>query len=221
MKNNKDKLTLRRRKEEHRIFKETLPAQKERDLNNALNSASVDYETATSQVKNRLNRQILESKNAVKSAKEQIAFYKDPVKSIEKKYRRKFAEIAKEEKNAGRLADLLFFFNINKFFIESNDTISNKLVQGLGTSVFSRSFVFQIPHDAYEIAEEGIEVKVIGQLDFGSAKYLKCSYSDYNGELQNVYIKTDKVLEEGSVIHIKPDITRSTITEPSMNIRLY
>lgn len=221
MKNNKDKLTLRRRKEEHRIFKETLPAQKERDLNNALNSASVDYETATSQVKNRLNRQILESKNAVKSAKEQIEFYKDPVKSIEKKYRRKFAEIAKEEKNAGRLADLLFFFNINKFFIESNDTISNKLVQGLGTSVFSRSFVFQIPHDAYEIAEEGIEVKVIGQLDFGSAKYLKCSYSDYNGELQNVYIKTDKVLEEGSVIHIKPDITRSTITEPSMNIRLY
>lgn len=61
-----------------------MPAQKERDLNNALNSASVDYETATSQVKNRLNRQILESKNAVKSAKEQIEFYKDPVKSIEK-----------------------------------------------------------------------------------------------------------------------------------------
>lgn len=51
-------------------------------------------------------------------------------------------------------------------------------------------------------------------------KYAKCELK-VNGEIKNIYITTKDAIEVGTVLHVIPDVSKSQITETSMNIRLY
>lgn len=221
LKENKDKLTVRRRKEEHRVFKESTPGEKELELNNALTNEGLIYETEKSQLHSEMKRTVEILKNQVKEKKAEIQFLSNPNAKLEKDFAKKKKELSKAYASDMRKAKLMFFFNLNGYYLEVGDLISGKLVQGLGTKVFNSSFLLDIPHDAYQLVNEGgIEVKVVENLDYDVTKYAKCELK-VNGEIKNIYITTKDAIEVGTVLHVIPDVSKSQITETSMNIRLY
>lgn len=218
---NKDPLALRRRKEEHRIYKETSPGEKEQDLNNALNNEALVYETERSQIQSELRRNVGNLKSEIKEKKQNCAFLNNPQKKIEKDYNVAIAQIDKEEKNELRRASLMFFFGINGYYFETGDAIAGKLIQGLGTRVFGKSFLIEVPHDAYIVGADGIEAEVVENLDYGNLIYVRCQCVGHDGKDCDIYIKSAEPMEKGTKIKVSPDIVKTQITETSMNIRLY
>lgn len=221
LKDNVDKLMVRRRKEEHRMFKETAPAERERDLERDMTGEALNYETLKSAIKSERRRNVSYMKNQINSAKKEIAFLSNPEKNLRAEFSKDMAKLAKEEKRAMRLASLLFFFGIDGHYIKLDDNIANKMVQGLGTRVFSKEYLVEVPHDAYIENEEGFEVTVEKTISYGDDEYYECSYVDALGVTKVIYIRLDKKLAIGNKMKVIPDISKTMVTETSMNIRLY
>ncbi|MCR4698115.1 MAG: sn-glycerol-3-phosphate ABC transporter ATP-binding protein UgpC [Bacilli bacterium] len=222
--NNHDREALKRRSDEYHMFKDNFLLDKENTLNLVLNGLSMDYESKVSSLKASKRRTIDLLKKEIKDAKMDLNRSNNPYAYLEKEHNERLALLNKEKKEAVMRAGYVFFMEFAGGYFElCSDIISNKLIQGLGTRVFSKRFKVEMPHDAYILSEnkEGIEVVVENTLDYGDVYFVRCSYMDGMNESQSLYLKSDKPYNQGEKLHLKLDLTRSQITETDMNIRLY
>lgn len=218
--NNKDKDALKRRSDEYHIFKDNFASEKENTLNLALNSATLDYESKVSAIKASTKREVTLLK------KEMLERFKDTRKKLNghkaltKEHNQRRRELLIEKKEQLERASLVFFFRFeNDYYSLLTDIISNKLIQGLGTRVFSKEFKVEVPHDAYIITSDDNSLKgtVIEGLDYRSSYLAKVELSNQH----LIYVSSDKPLKVGEKLSLTIDIAKVRITETGMNIRLY
>lgn len=219
---NNDKEALKRRSDEYHIFKDNFATDRENTLNLAINSLTMDYEAQISSLKASLKREIEVLNKEKKDAKEKLKEERNPQAYLEKKYKKGLKALEQQREQARKRAELVFFFRFaQKKYIMASDIIANKLVQGLGTRVFTKEFRIDFPHDAYTIRldNQGFKVRVVDNYDYGNTYFVKVAYED-NGE-KYLYIRNQEPLEVNKEISIDFDITRCQVTETGMNIRLY
>ena len=221
---NKDKETLKRRTDEYHIFRDNFATDRENALNLTINGLTMDYESKVSTLRASHNREIDLLKKENREWKKKAVFSKDPLKSIEKEYKRQEKELLRAKESQLTRAGMVFFFRFpGEFYQLTGDIIANKLIQGLGTRVFTKNFLIEIPHDGYKVEEggKGLECVVEGNLDYGAVFFACCSYKDDSGERKTLYVKSDKKLEVGSKVVLSFVLEKARITETDMNIRLY
>ena len=134
------------------------------------------------------------------------------------------AKLIKEENEAINRVGLVFFMRIGDDYYDLlNETISNKLIQGLGTSVFSKNFIIEIPHDAFSFVDSSVQNALKGTItatvDYGSKKFYTVEIANMNAKV-NV-LTPDFNQNIGDEVTLTIDITKTRITEKGMNIRLY
>ena len=220
--NNTDREALKRRTDEYHIFMDNYQTDKENAFNLAFNGLTMDYESKVSSLKANRRRVIDVLKKEIKDSRNELEHAVNPYGYLDKEHRLNLSRLTKEKQQAVNKAGFVFFLQFaSDYYALCSDIISNKLIQGLGTRVFSKEFRVDIPHDGYQIVEEGgIEIVVENNLDYGGVYFVRCSYPS-SGESRFLYLKSDKAYDKGSRLHVTLDLSRSQITETDMNIRLY
>lgn len=218
---NKDREALRRRRDEYRMFTSTFTDQRANAMTEAVKGIDINYDNDVSKVKSTYKRGVNGAKQAFAEKKKFYGEQADPVGTLDRKYAKKYADLEKEKKNAVTLAGNVFIFGIGKYYFMSQPVISAKLIQGLGTRVFSKNFLLEVPHDAYVVSEDGIDGRVESIVNYGNISFAKVVYQDSLGNEQFAYVQFDKDLKEGDEIKLAFDITKCQITETGNNIRLY
>lgn len=224
LENNKDKITRKRRTDEYHIFKDNFQTDKDNTITRIINGMTQDYETEISKLRSEYRRNTDLLKKEIKNKKDELKKAQNPMKFIEKEHAAKLAELNKKLEEATKKAGFVFFFRFDQnYYSLLSDIISNKLIQGLGTRVFSRQFRVDIPHDAYTIREDnkGFKVVVESILNYGENYYMRCRYLTDNNAEQFVFVETKEPLSVGKELYLDIDLTRCQITETDMNIRLY
>lgn len=216
---NKDKDAYRKRNQELREFKATIGIEKKNELDKRINLEAVAYESDLNALKGTYKRAVDGLKKDRKDLVHKCKNEAYPVKALTKQYKKDMKALKAEYQAKLNLANIIFFFKTNQHITLSNDAISNKMIQSLGIKVFTKQYIIEIPHDAYSIGEEGLELKVIDVLDFDSKKYLHCSYTDDYGT-SDIYILVDKEINQ-ETIKVTFDISKVHITEKSMDIKIY
>lgn len=217
---NKDKEAIRARKLSYQLFKENLPPMKSNDISNKENALAFDSETELNGIKSRYaqNKFLLTSK--IKEDKDKFAKENYPLKECEKLYSKKESELAAKEKDAMLHAELMFFFKFDDCYQLIPNNITDKIIQGLGNKVFTKTFRVSVPHTSYVKAEKGLEFVVNALVNYGDVKYYKCVGKMYDKD-QVVYIRKTEELELGSKIKVLPKLSESEVYETALNIRLY
>ena len=219
-----DHESIKRRKDEYHLFKDHYHLDKENSLNRILNTLALDYESKVATLSSSSRRENDLLRKATKDAKNALKKAENPSFYLEKEHKENLSNLNKEKQNAVNRAGFVFFLKfLEDYYCLASDIISNKLIQGLGTRVFNKQFRIEVPHDAYQISNDGkgIKVKVDNNFDYGNVFFVRCSYVDENSESQFLYLLSDKPYDIGSNLVLSIDVTRSKITEPDMNIRLY
>lgn len=216
---NKDKDAYRKRNQELREFKSTIGIEKKNELDKRINLEAVAYESDLNALKGTLKRTVDGLKKDHKDLVHQCKDEAYPVKALTKVYKKEMKELNLEYQNKLNLANIIFFFKTNQLITLSNDAISNKMIQSLGIKVFTKQYIIEIPHDAYVLGEEGLELKVLETLDYDSKKYLHCSYTDDYGTSDVYILVSEEVNKE--TIRVAFDISKVHITEKSMDIKIY
>ena len=218
---NKDRDVILMRKNDHSVFKENLPKEKQNDLENKLNAEALVYDANRSSLTSRYKREKTELLKAFKSKKAELEKEFNLINVLKKEHADKLNELKKAYEQDLLKAGMVFFFKLqktNEFYIPSIATIDNKLIQGLGSKVFSKVYSINIRHDAYKVSDHGLEVEVIDELNYGIRRYLVCKVLE-SGEL--IYFETNEKISNGTKIKLEIDLTKIQIIESSMNIRLY
>ena len=217
---NKDKEAIRARKLSYQLFKESYPAMKQNDISNKENALAFDSETEINGIKSRYaqNKYLLQSK--IKEGKDNFEKECYPLKECEKVYAKKEAELAAKEKDALLHAELMFFFKFDECYQIIPNNITDKIIQGLGNKVFTKTFRVSVPHTGYVKAEKGLDFKVTQLVNYGDVKYYKCVGRMYDQD-KVIYIRKTEELELGSAIKVLPKLSESEIYETALNIRLY
>jgi len=217
---NKDPDSRRARKALFDSFKETLPAAKANDLKNRLNSASFDYETEKSAISSRYTRAKFDYTSAIKNKEEELNRTSMPVETLTKEYDDKMAALNKEKDAAVLSASLIFFFDFDGHYQIIPDNITNKIIQGLGSKAFTKTYKICIPHASYRIEEKGIGVEVREIVDYVSHKYYKCVAKMYGQEF-TLFVEGGNEFKVGDHFFVEPDLEETEIYETALNIRLY
>lgn len=217
---NKDKEAIRARKLSYQLFKESLPAMRTNDISNKENALAFDSETEINGLKSRYaqNKFLLTSK--IKEGKDNFNKENYPLKECEKLYAKKQAEFDAKEKDALLHAELMFFFKFDDIYQIIPNNITDKIIQGLGNKVFTKTFRVEVPHTAYVKADKGLEFTVTSLVNYGDVKYYKCVGRMYDKD-QVIYIRKTEELSLGEKIHVLPDLSKCEIYETALNIRLY
>lgn len=218
---NKDKDALRKRKEDHRIFKEIFPKDKANDLDLKLSNETLRYDSEITTIKGVYKRGVKELKLNYSELRRKCNLENNPVKAVTKAHFEKLKELGQESSKEIEKANLIFFMKFNNYYYELNSVIANKLIQGLGSSVFSKQFKVELPHDAYIITDDpnSLTVVVKGFKDYGKKKYMIVGEE---GSKEEIYILVDKFEHKvGDTLKVKVNLENSIITETTMNIRLY
>ncbi len=219
---NKDRDSRAARKQAYELFKETLPATREKDLNDRLNSEAFDYDSEKSAATSVYTRDKFNLTSTLKEETKRLHEEAHPIETVESKYKALRSDLAKEKEAALLHANLLFFFNYDGVYQQIPDDITNKIIQGLGSKVFTKAFRIEVPHNAFIYAENGLEAEVIEELDYVSSSFLKCKLSLYG---QEVIVHVEKDAKDthkvGDTVHLLLDIAKVRIIEKSQNIRLY
>ena len=221
---NKDKDSLKRRTDEYHIFMDNFQTEKNNTLNLQINSMSMDYESKVAALKANNRRTVDILKKEIKEKQKEVKNAQDPIGNLAKNYEKQVRELNKEKAEAIKKAGFVFFFQFaNSHYELSSDIISNKLIQGLGTRVFSKQFRIDVPHDGYIFSEKENAFKAIveNNLNFGKVYFVRCRYSDDQGDDKFFFIRSEKEIPVGTELKLEFDVTRSQITETDMNIRLY
>lgn len=224
MENNKDKAMQKRRTDEYHMFKDNFQSDKENTLNRIINRLLQEHESDVSSLKANSRRQLDTIKKELKDRKKELAISKDPAGYLEKEHSNKLKELELKKSEEAKRAGFVFFFKFDgNYYGFASDIISNKLIQGLGTRVFSRRFRIDVPHDGYVISEKNNAFKVVAEasLDYGDTYFVRSHYIDDNGQTKYLFLKSDKPIEVGKELNIEFDVSRAQITETDMNIRLY
>lgn len=216
---NKDKDAYRKRNQELREFKSTIGIEKKNELDKRINLEAVSFESDLNALKGNYKRTVDGLKKNHKDLVNKCNDEAYPLKALTKTYKKELKAIQAEYQMKLNLANIIFFFKTNHLITLSSDAISNKMIQSLGIKVFTKQYIIEIPHDAYVIGEEGLELKVLGILDYQSKKYLQCSYTDDYGTSE-IYILVDEAMDK-ETIKVTFDISKVHITEKSMDIKIY
>ena len=218
--NNKDKDVIFERKQEHRIFKENTPNEKANDLENKITSENLDHGATVTALRVELKRVTKQLKLELKEFKDEVARENDLVNYLTKEKETALTNIEKERTKALTQAGLVFFFKFNdaENFVHSPEVITNKLIQGLGTKVFNKTYLFRVPHTAYIEASEGIHAVVEDTLDYGVRKFVKALIK---GTTNAIYVETTKDYKVGDEIILEINLIDTEIIENGLKIRLY
>ncbi len=223
VKNNHDPDALKRRRDEYHIFKDNFNLDKENTINRILNGMSLDYESKVSSIRASRKRKVDLLRKEIHDAKLDYKKKSNPYYYLEKEHNHTLNLLAKEKEASIQKASYVFFLQfVSNYYCLANDIISNKLIQGLGTRVFSKDFLVEIPHDGYTITKEekGLAVTVENCLDYSKMYFIRCSYQN-EGNIGYLYLKSPISYPKGTKLHLLIDLNRSQITETEMNIRLY
>ena len=219
--NNKDKDSIKRARSEYLERKENLPKEKENELNNAINSETLNYETEINALKSSFKREKLAITKKLKEFRIKIAKDKNPLKFLEKEHQKEIKDINKEKEEEISKAKIKFYFEICNSYFEVDDVISNKIVQALGTKVFTKRYLFEFPHDAYRISDKGFEITIIDNLNYGDVMFTVGQFKRADGKDDKLIVKVNSPLEIGSKVFVDFDFRRSHISETGLDIRLY
>ena len=217
---NRDPESRQQRRLSFATFKESFPQMKANDLERKVNSLEFDQETDENALKAKFNQEKAVLKDSIKENNRKFEEEYHPFDLIQKEYVAKEKELKEKKANDLLHAELIFFFKFeNKYFLIPDD-ITARIIQGLGNKVFTKVFRVEVPHDAFVEGEEGIEFKVVSFINYGFAKFYKCSGELY-GEKVYVYIKKDRDIELGATVKLEPQLDKTQIYENELNIRLY
>ena len=216
---NKDRDAYSKRVQELKQFKANHKLEKENELNKRLNAEAINYETEANALKGNFKREKENANNELKKFKNDCYNEAYPVKKLDKEYKNTVLALRKEYGEALMHAKIIFFFKTGNLVTLCNDEISNKMIQSLGIKVFSKQYSVEIPHDAYQVSEDGFKVQVLEVLDYGKVKYAKCLYKDHHYET-DIYIQIEDE-NIGSELCVKYDISKIHITEKAMDIKIY
>ncbi len=216
---NKDKDAYRKRNQELREFKATIGIEKKNELDKRINLEAVSYESDLNALKGTYKRTVDSLKKDHKDLVHKCKNEAYPVKALTRDYKKDMKALNAEYQTKLNLANIIFFLKTNQLITLSSDAISNKMIQSLGIKVFTKQYIIEIPHDAYQIGDEGLELKVLDVLDFENKKYLHCSYEDDYGTSEVYILVNEEVNKE--TIKVTFDISKVHITEKSMDIKIY
>lgn len=224
---NKDKDAYTKRMRSFNDFRKNNKLEKDNEINKRINSLILDYNTKLNELKEIYKRKSNEIKDTLKKSKKQIYQLIYPEKEIKKEYRSNLIKYRKEYGEELVKAKLLFFLKTNELLTLCSDDISGKMIQGLGIKVFSKEYLLEIPHDAYNISEDGFKVKVIEVLDYGDTKYAKCLYkgNGYQNNESVIYVKLNDIVNDinlnQSELTLSYDVNKIHIIEKSISIKIY
>ena len=220
MAKNKDPESRRARRQSYSIFRENFPQMKQAEVERRTNALDFDKETELNGLKARYSQFVALSKDKVKE--DEKAFREEcyPLETAQKEYEKKTKAFDKEEQDALRRAELLFFFKYDHIYQLLSDDITNKIIQGLGERVFTKVFRVEVPHDGFVEREDAIEFKVVSLVNYGDVKLYKCVGTLY-GEKVTTYIKQERDIALGEVVKLAPVVEKTQIYEDERNIRLY
>ena len=173
-------------------------AKKTDELNAAIEQAKAEAATAIGEdrdVKNVLYKEARRAKT-------------DELEKLEAEHNQEIDDITFQSK--------VFALYINGQPFVATEDINKKIVKGLGAQLFLSHYRFEVPHDAYTIVDNGIELTVDGMVDYGKESYVKCHMYD-----ETIYVKADKTYKPGDKLHVSLDIAKSRIFENKFDIRLY
>ena len=224
LKENKDKDAIAQKKQEHSLFKQNFKKDRDNDIDRLLATEQLKHDGLVGDIKGNFKRNKNEIKYTLKGKKEELKAAVDPIGTATKAHKAEMAKLIKEENEAINRVGLVFFMRIGDDYYDLlNETISNKLIQGLGTSVFSKNFIIEIPHDAFSFVDSSVQNALKGTItatvDYGSKKFYTVEIANMNAKV-NV-LTPDFNQNIGDEVTLTIDITKTRITEKGMNIRLY
>ena len=218
---NKDRDVYRKRLEEINEFKANHKLERKNELDKRINLEAVRYESDLNAVNGTFKRTVENLKKNYKALVQQCKDEANPVQALTKEYNNKVKELTQKYQNDINLANIIFFFKTNDLLTLSTDAISNKMIQGLGVKVFTKQYLIEIPHNAYQFVETGgLELEVLEMLDYGINRYLHCKIDDGYGD-KDIYILTDKDSIVSKTVRVVFDVEKIHITEKSMEIKIY
>ena len=220
MMKNKDPESRRSRRQSYSIFRENFPQMKQSEVERRTNALDFDKETELNGLKARYSQFVALSKDKLKEADRSFKEECYPLETATKEYEKKSKEFDKQEADALRRAELLFFFKYDSVYQLLPDDITNRIIQGMGERVFTKVFRVEVPHDGFEERENAIEFKVVSLVNYGDVKLYKCVGTLY-GEKVTAYIKQERDIALGEVIKLAPIVEKTQIYEDERNIRLY
>ena len=215
---NKDRDAYTKRLEELRSFKATHKLERDNEINKKLNLEAIRYETEMNALKGNVKREKEALNKELQALVKACANEANPAKKLTKEYKEELRRLTKEYNEKLAYAKILFFFKTDDLITMSNDSISNKMIQGLGIKVFTKQYLIEIPHDAYYPNEYGLALTVKETLDYGVHKYLRCETEDE----KVVYVEiTDKIPAGQTTLKLGFEIENIHITEKAMDIKIY
>ena len=220
MATNKDKESRRSRRLSYQIFKESFPQMKANDLEKKTNALEFDKETDLNGAKARYVQQKSLLSETIKDNEKKFQEQCYPLQIAKKQYEQKKKELEAQKKDEILRAQLLFFFKYDDYYQVIPDEITNKIIQGLGNKVFTKTFRVETPHDGYVEQENTMSFKVVELVNYGDVKLYKCN-GELDGEKVVVYINKDHEIEIGNAIYLAPQLEKAQIYEDDRNIRLY
>ena len=221
LKVNKDKDVYHKRKAEHQDFKENFPKERENLINKAIDGEALNFETALNEIKAPYKRDKKILKNNYKTTVKALKDEYNIIEVLNKERNEELSRLTKQKKVDLAKAKQIFFLKINGHLYQSPDTISNKMIQGLGTKVFVKDFILEIPNDKIRVSDEGLKATVESFLDYGDKKFVICNVKEEDGSEHEFYVLNDKEIAKGTEIHLTFDLIDTHITEKSMNLRIY
>ena len=218
---NRDPESRRARRTAYHIFRETFPTMKQSDIERKQNSLDFDKETELGAYDSKYSQLKHVLKEQINQNKEKYEQEYHPVKLVEKEYAEKEKELAKKKADDLLKAELIFFFNNDGHYQIIPDDITTKIIQGLGSKVFTKVFRIAVPHNGYEeVEKDGLDFVISQEVNFGEVKMYKCNTNLY-GEKVVIYLRKEREIEVGSKIMLRPIIEKCEIYESELNIRLY
>ena len=218
---NKDRDVIILRKADHTLFKENLPKEKANDLENKLNAEGFDFDAKKSAITGAYKRELNNIRNNLKEETKKFERENNLVNVLTKEHEAKLKELNAKKVSEVNKAGLLFFFKLQgneKTYFVSPDVITNKLIQGVGSKVFSKVYIINVPHNAYKLDEKGFEVVPLKVLDYKLRKFVECEVKETK---KHIFIETKENLIDKDTIKVSLDLEKTQIIESGLNIRLY
>ena len=182
---------------------------------------SSDFDMKMSGISSEYQRTKYNLKSSLKEMKKEMDYYKNPIAYENSKYNKELKQLNAKMAFEIKQASLLFFLTINNIPFMLPETISNKIIQGLGSRVFTKKYRVEVPHNAYVLKEDGkLNATVTEIISYIDHKYYKCEYSDSEGNKNYIYLLSRKELPVGSTVNFEIDLNKVEIYENSLNIRL-
>ncbi len=107
-----------------------------------------------------------------------------------------------------------YYLHIDGVQLEAPASVYEKMFAvTTGRKVYNSIFRYEWSVYDFNISDQGLEAKVLGVLDYGREKFLKCSC-----KTEVIYVKTDK--EYSGKIHVTPDVSKVSVIESERQIRI-